>query len=106
MNAKKASKSTSPSPERPSSYIERTLSLLEDGCYKDSHLKIDGDIGDYRMKLFRKKDKTDYSKCINSVFTNTFTESIMPKDPYYTDVREEIGNIIKRPYRSSITPPP
>ena len=58
------------------------------------------------MKLFRKKDKEDYAKNINSVFTNTFNESIMPADPFYKDVRDEISSIIKRPNRSSLTPQP
>lgn len=37
------------------------------------------------MRLFRLKDKNAYSKNINSVFTNTFTKSIMPADD--TDVQ-------------------
>lgn len=39
------------------------------------------------MKLFRRKDKKDYAKCIHSVFTDTFTNSFMPKDPNYNDLK-------------------
>lgn len=40
------------------------------------------------MRLFRLKDKNAYSKNINSVFTNTFTKSIIPLED--TAVREQI----------------
>lgn len=63
------------------SYIERTISFLEEGGKEGKHLKIDGDFGDYRMRLFRLKDRKKYANDIKSVFTSTFTRSIMPKQP-------------------------
>lgn len=88
------------------SYIERTLELLDNGCYKGSTLNIDGDIGDYRMRLFRNRDRKDYAKNITSVFTSSFTDSLLPKDPQDSEARELIAGIIRRPARSSITPQP
>lgn len=63
-------------------------------------------MGDYRMRLFRTKDKKDYVRNIKSVFTNSFTDSILPKEPHNKDVKELITKIIKQPYRGTITPQP
>ena len=58
------------------------------------------------MRLFRTKDKKEYARKIQSVFTNSFMDSILPKEPHNEDVKELITNIIKKPYRNSITPQP
>jgi hypothetical protein len=63
-------------------------------------------MGDYRMRLFRAKDKKDYARNIKSVFTNSFTDSILPKEPHNKDVKELIAKIIKQPHRNTITPQP
>lgn len=41
------------------SYISQALQKIEKGCVdqQTGQLKIDGHFGDYRMKIFRKKDK-------------------------------------------------
>ena len=62
------------------SYIKKTMDLLDAGCSEKGHLKIDGDIGDYRMRLFRRKDKNEYLNSVRSVFTNTFTQSLLPEE--------------------------
>lgn len=105
VSPQKASRSLPPLPKQ-HSYIEKTLDLLEGGCVKEGSLNIDGDIGDYRMRLFRNKDKKDYARNIRSVFTNSFTDSILPKEPHNKDVRELINEIVKQPYRHAITPQP
>jgi len=51
---KKNSKSLPPiSPKH--SYIEKSIQLLDDGCYVNKKFRIDDSIGDYRMNLFRLK---------------------------------------------------
>lgn len=105
LSPQKASRSLPPLPKQ-QSYIEKTLDLLEGGCIKEGSLNIDGDIGDYRMRLFRNKDKKDYARNIHSVFTNSFTDSILPKEFHNRDVRDLITEIVKQPYRHAITPQP
>ena len=74
------------------SYIQHTLDLMQSGYSKDNHLKIDGSIGDYRMKLFRSKDKKEYANGIKSIFTTTFTNSLLPT--HNPDIRAQMEAII------------
>lgn len=97
--SKKNSKSLPPLGNKQRSYIERTLELLEKSDTQDQRLVIDGHFGDYRMKLFRRKDRNDYAKSIRSVFTSSFTESLMPKSPDHRDIREKIEQIVKQTHR-------
>ena len=58
VTPKKTSKSLPPIRRKVGgSYIEKTLDLVDAGCYNNSKLSIDGGYGDYCMRLFRKKDK-------------------------------------------------
>lgn len=77
------------------SYIEKSMALLEAGCHQDESLKIDGFYGDYRMKLFRLKDKNHYANNIKSIFTNTFRESLIPEESPDEGVRGQIEEIVK-----------
>ena len=43
--------------ERPGDYINQSMKYIEDGCYENGKLKIDGSIGDYKMSIFRLKDR-------------------------------------------------
>lgn len=47
------------------------------------------------MKLFRKKDKTDYLSKINSIFTQSFTDSLLPTGTENYDLRDKIISIVK-----------
>lgn len=38
-------------------YIQESLKRMESGCYLDNRLDIDGGIGDYKMSIFRLKDR-------------------------------------------------
>jgi hypothetical protein len=58
------------------------------------------------MKLFRNKDRKDYAKNIHSVFTNSFTDSLLPKGPEDREVREIISGIIRQPLHNALTPQP
>lgn len=53
---KKNSKSLPPISTK-HSYIERSIQLLDSGCYANKKLRIDDAIGDYRMGLFRLKER-------------------------------------------------
>jgi hypothetical protein len=58
-NSKITSKSLPPLKSARLSYIDRTLELMDshEGIGNRKHFVIDGYYGDYRMKLFRQKDK-------------------------------------------------
>lgn len=43
--------------EKIGAYIDQTLDHINKGCFKDGKLFIDGGYGDYRMSIFRLKDK-------------------------------------------------
>ena len=43
--------------ERPGDYINQSMKYIEDGSYQNGKLKIDGSIGDYKMSIFRLKDR-------------------------------------------------
>lgn len=61
------------------SYISKAFSYIENGCYdpKTGLIKLDGDYGDYRMRIFRKKDKFKYYNEISSIFDDKdFVQSI------------------------------
>ena len=76
------------------SYIERSFSLLEEEP-KQPRLHIDGGIGDYRMRLFRLKDRNSYRNANHSVFTTTFTNQLLPhSDP---ELRHAIRSILTHP---------
>ena len=42
---------------KPGEYIEASMRRIESGCYSDGKLAIDGGYGDYRMSIFRLKDR-------------------------------------------------
>lgn len=46
-----------PPTERIGDYIDRSMQYIENGSYQNGKLLIDGNIGDYRMSIFRLKDK-------------------------------------------------
>lgn len=58
-NSKNTSKSLPPLKTKNLSYIEKTLELMDSpqNTGNSKHFVIDGSYGDYRMKLFRQKDK-------------------------------------------------
>ena len=61
------------------SYIKNAFKYIESNqCYdQDGRLKIDGDYGDYRMKIFRNKDKLAYYSDSKSIFQdNLFNAKI------------------------------
>lgn len=54
------------------SYIAQALANIEKGCIdqRTGQLKIDGNFGDYRMKLFRKKNRQKYFNDPTSIFSD------------------------------------
>lgn len=48
--------------DRPGDYINQSMKYIEDGSYQNGKLKIDGSIGDYKMSIFRLKDKNKRRK--------------------------------------------
>lgn len=42
---------------RPGEYLEASMKRIEKGLYVDGKLTIDGGYGDYRMSIFRVKDR-------------------------------------------------
>lgn len=53
-------------------YIKESLNRVDAGCYQNGSLDIDGGIGDYKMSIFRLKDRNRRVKDIPTIFTKTF----------------------------------
>jgi hypothetical protein len=73
-------------------YISESLRKVENGCYRNGNLCIDDGFGDYRMSLFRLKDR---NRCFNgnqSSFTPVLVREVEMMAP---DLKEELQEIIK-----------
>lgn len=57
-------------------YIDETLKNVNNGCYKDGKLCLDGGYGDYRMAIFRLKDKKKRFNEVPSMFNETFQQNM------------------------------
>ena len=92
-SSRKRAASLPPLKKENESYIQRTIDLMQSDVQEGEHLQIDGSFGDYRMRLFRRKDKNAYKNAIHSVFTQTFTKSLMPA--HNPDIHATLTDIIE-----------
>ena len=70
------------------------MKYIENGCYQNGKLQIDGNIGDYRMSIFRLKDKKKRINENPSSFTKTFINEIEQTTPH---LKEEFRKIVSAP---------
>ena len=57
------------------------MDKIESGSYLDGKLDIDGGIGDYKMSVFRLKDRNKRLKQIPTIFTHTFMKRVEQSSP-------------------------
>lgn len=70
------------------------MKYIDNGCYENGQLKIDGGIGDYRMSIFRLKDRKKRINEIPTSFTSKFVKDISELTP---DLKDEIERLSKVP---------
>lgn len=78
--------------KRVGSYIDDSLRNIQEGCYKNGKICLDGGYGDYRMSIFRLKDRKKQYHQIPTMFTQTFVKDIEKLTP---ELKEEFHKIIK-----------
>jgi hypothetical protein len=70
------------------------MKRINDGCYENGKLKIDGNIGDYHMSVFRLKDRKKRLKDIPSAFTKTFVNDLKQISPH---LEQELDQLVDAP---------
>lgn len=56
-------------------YIDHSMARIDKGSYIDGKLTIDGGYGDYRMSIFRLKDRKKRMNELPTIFTKAFVDA-------------------------------
>lgn len=70
---------------------------MQQGCYESGKLKIDGNYGDYRMSIFRLKDRNKYLRTKPTIFTSNMTNKLYNISQNDPECQKEIMRIINTP---------
>lgn len=78
--------------------------MIDNGCYRDGLLAIDGGYGDYRMSIFRLKDRNKRMKELPTIFTTSFVNDANRLAPDSAEYFNRIISIPNKIYLEKNTP--
>lgn len=98
VNSLVAPRKRSKPKENAGEYIKKSMKIIEEGCYENGKLKIDGSIGDYNMSIFRFKDRKRRINDISTAFTKSMVEDLKQLNPHLSHELDKLIQVPKEKY--------